>query len=80
MGYPIPPNYNPADWMLDCAQGVDEQDLEEHGFFQKDERDHSKKGNTLLVVPRNDQHVSSWTELLVLMTREKVSLVRTPPL
>lgn len=32
-GYPLPPNYNPADWVMFCAQSVKTEILEEAGFF-----------------------------------------------
>jgi len=38
-GHPNPPNYNPADWIMNVAQSVPLQELDEHGFFPKDERD-----------------------------------------
>lgn len=38
-GHPNPPNYNPADWIMNVAQSVSMKELDEHGFFPKDERD-----------------------------------------
>ena len=32
-GYPLPPNYNPADWIMYCAQSSTLDVLEEAGFF-----------------------------------------------
>lgn len=37
-GHPNPPNYNPADWIMNVAQSVDEKTLDADGFFPKDER------------------------------------------
>jgi hypothetical protein len=38
-GHPNPPNYNPADWIMNVAQSVPLATLDEHGFFPQDERD-----------------------------------------
>ena len=40
-GYPNPPNYNPADWIMHVAQSVDLPKLEAAGFFPDDEREMS---------------------------------------
>jgi len=37
--HPNPPNYNPADWIMNVAQSVELAQLESDGFFPKDERD-----------------------------------------
>lgn len=37
-GHPCPRNYNPADWIMKIAQKVPIQELEEAGFFPRDER------------------------------------------
>lgn len=36
--HPVPPNYNPADWIMSIAQQVPENQLDEDGFFPKDNR------------------------------------------
>eukprot|EP00980_Cylindrotheca_fusiformis_P027771 scaffold22559_cov111-Cylindrotheca_fusiformis.AAC.10 len=38
-GHPLPPRYNPADWIMDVAQSVPIDELNQLGFFPKDERD-----------------------------------------
>jgi len=38
-GHPLPPNYNPADWIMNVAQTVETKELETDGFFPTDERD-----------------------------------------
>jgi ABC-type multidrug transport system ATPase subunit len=35
---PLPPNYNPADWIMNVAQATPIEELDELGFFPKDER------------------------------------------
>lgn len=37
-GHPIPPNYNPADWIMSVAQRIPEEKLESDGFFKADNR------------------------------------------
>jgi ABC-type multidrug transport system ATPase subunit/ABC-type multidrug transport system permease subunit len=37
-GNPCPPNYNPADWIMNVAQSVAIPELNEKGFFPKDTR------------------------------------------
>mmetsp|Transcript_28343 Transcript_28343/g.65720 ORF Transcript_28343/g.65720 Transcript_28343/m.65720 type:complete len:589 (-) Transcript_28343:1444-3210(-) len=37
-GHPNPPNYNPADWIMNVAQSVEIPQLDKDGFFPKDER------------------------------------------
>jgi len=38
-GYPNPPNYNPADWIMQVAQSVELEELDDAGFFPKDARE-----------------------------------------
>lgn len=37
-GQPLPPKYNPADWIMNVAQSVPADELEKKGFFLEDER------------------------------------------
>ena len=37
-GHPVPPNYNPADWIMNVAQSFDLAELDKAGFFPKDNR------------------------------------------
>lgn len=37
-GHPLPPRYNPADWIMNVAQSVPYAELDEKGFFQEDKR------------------------------------------
>jgi ABC-type multidrug transport system ATPase subunit len=36
--HPVPPNYNPADWIMNVAQVYDEKKLVADGFFPEDKR------------------------------------------
>lgn len=38
-GHPNPPNYNPADWIMNVAQAIPLKQLNDDGFFPKDNRD-----------------------------------------
>eukprot|EP00934_Nitzschia_sp_Nitz4_P006073 Nitzschia sp. Nitz4//scaffold4_size323378//275040//277173//NITZ4_000707-RA/size323378-augustus-gene-0.60-mRNA-1//-1//CDS//3329553540//6063//frame0 len=38
-GQPLPAKYNPADWIMNVAQTVPYDELDQNGFFQTDERD-----------------------------------------
>ena len=38
-GHPNPPNYNPADWVMNVAQSVSLKELDDIGFFPSDDRD-----------------------------------------
>jgi ABC-type multidrug transport system permease subunit len=44
---PVPPNFNPADWIMTVAQRVPEQDLIRDGFFPKESLKSEGKGTTL---------------------------------
>eukprot|EP00545_Synedropsis_sp_CCMP1620_P006773 CAMPEP_0119029612 /NCGR_PEP_ID=MMETSP1176-20130426/40607_1 /TAXON_ID=265551 /ORGANISM="Synedropsis recta cf, Strain CCMP1620" /LENGTH=762 /DNA_ID=CAMNT_0006985961 /DNA_START=446 /DNA_END=2734 /DNA_ORIENTATION=- len=37
--HPSPPNYNPADWIMNVAQSVELRQLDADGFFPEDERE-----------------------------------------
>ena len=37
-GHPTPPNYNPADWIMNVAQAVELDQLDKDGFFPNDTR------------------------------------------
>jgi hypothetical protein len=82
LGYPVPPNYNPADWVLDVAQINSVEELERKGFFGSMPEGHlaniifSKQQEALDIPDRH--HVSRWTEFLHLQKREAYTLHRNP--
>jgi hypothetical protein len=80
LGYSVPENYNPADWILDVAQGESTEMLESHGFFPQEQslaateyRDYD------LASMKPEVHKESCcAEFGLLLEREKNSLVRSP--
>jgi len=72
--YPLPPKYNPADWMLDVAEENDVAALERAGFFPKAPESSAPKVGEL-AFPKSD-HVSQCVEYRMLANREKISLLR----
>jgi ABC-type multidrug transport system ATPase subunit len=88
-GYPLPANYNPADWVLDVAQGNSIEELVASSFFSKEPEDlvltepsgHLKKvknlGEEELKLPERNS-VSVWQEIKLLQQREMRNLRRNP--
>jgi len=90
--YPMPPNYNPADWIMMVAQMQDIKELESAGFFPKDERPLTEAfegdqmenkdalGNTItrasVVGQIDERHVTQMTEFVWLMRREIIAMKR----
>lgn len=80
LGYNIPENYNPADWILDVAQGESMEMLETHGFFPEEQsrdfeeyRDYDRASMIGRV-----HKASCCVEFELLLEREKNSLIRNP--
>jgi ABC-type multidrug transport system ATPase subunit len=78
--YSIPDNYNPADWILDVAQGDSMEMLESHGFFPKE---HSQDLSQYQDYNRDSMKqtvhkVSCCIELEMLLHREMISMIRNP--
>lgn len=80
LGYSIPDNYNPADWILDVAQGDSMEMLESHGFFPKEHsQDFSQYQDYNRASMKQTVHkVSCCIELEMLLHREIISLIRNP--
>ena len=73
---PLPPKYNPADWIMIVAQSVSEDELEANGFFEDNPLpaieatiDESKRSTT-------KKHVNLFTQLRLLVFRDIQSLKR----
>mmetsp|Transcript_21950 Transcript_21950/g.24304 ORF Transcript_21950/g.24304 Transcript_21950/m.24304 type:complete len:631 (+) Transcript_21950:56-1948(+) len=87
-GYPVPPNYNPGDWILDVAQTNEISDLTKGGFFLEcddtittttnNDKTTSKNNNKNEEVPSNKATASLWTQLVLLSQREKTSMIKNP--
>lgn len=84
LGYSIPEQYNPADWILDVAQGESMEMLESHGFFPEQNSESSKdiasyKDFDRRSSMKREVHKTSWcVELEMLLERERNSLIRSP--
>jgi ABC-type multidrug transport system ATPase subunit len=87
-GHPNPPNYNPADWIMNVAQSIPLPELDQEGFFPKDERNlptdqvrgKDTLGMTLTVHHASgdfdDIPVSMATQVRMLFTRELKNVQR----
>ena len=84
-GYPLPPKYNPADFIMIVAQTVSETDLEEAGFFPDgvDEEEALARTNAdnsrqaLGAAAKNGvRHVSRYLEIFELLRREAFAMRR----
>ena len=89
--HPMPPNYNPADHIMDVAQQYSQEQLIAEGFFAKDERnlpdaivpkEEKELLNSLGVSAHEDisddewKHVGFGTESLMLLKRELIHTTR----
>lgn len=90
--FAMPPNYNPADWIMMVAQMQDVKELESAGFFPKDERPLAEAfegneiegkdalGNTVarasVIGNVDERHVSQFTEFVWLLRREAIAMKR----
>ena len=90
-GHPNPPHYNPADWIMNVAQSIPIPELDQTGFFPKDERDlvaaftekvegKDELGVTLTVhhasADFDDKQVGIVTQVRMLFTRELMNVHR----
>lgn len=80
----MPPNYNPADWIMKIAQQYSQERLLDEGFFTKDER---KLGPATIPIEEvesqddkiNDdewKHVGFSVEVILLLKREFIHCTR----
>eukprot|EP00543_Licmophora_paradoxa_P003728 CAMPEP_0202456442 /NCGR_PEP_ID=MMETSP1360-20130828/13682_1 /ASSEMBLY_ACC=CAM_ASM_000848 /TAXON_ID=515479 /ORGANISM="Licmophora paradoxa, Strain CCMP2313" /LENGTH=602 /DNA_ID=CAMNT_0049076239 /DNA_START=87 /DNA_END=1892 /DNA_ORIENTATION=- len=89
-GHPNPPNYNPADWIMNVAQSISEKQLNDDGFYPKDERpledafeaEHGKDALGITLTTRRKEGgvdmrpVGIGTETALLFKREMNNLAR----
>jgi ABC-type multidrug transport system ATPase subunit len=78
-GYPMPNNYNPADWVIDVSQSNSVEDLKKTSFFKEEPTSTkivAKSGDKLQIPEQN--HVSMWAELKLLQQREFRDIKRNP--
>jgi hypothetical protein len=76
--YPLPAQYNPADWILDVAQQHDIVDLERAGLFAKQQT--NKFDDSVPDYPSIPSNVQAplSIQLAMLLEREKIALVKDP--
>jgi ABC-type multidrug transport system ATPase subunit len=88
-GYPLPSNYNPADWVINVAQQYEPEVLERAGFFEPDYRENvypevRKKGEDFLghkirnrkKLSRDERVPSLMIQTRMLFSRELVHMYR----
>ena len=58
---PLPPEYNPADWVMIVAQSVPDKDLEKLGFYENDTTDQIEPSTVLekIVLGKPSQSATS---------------------
>jgi hypothetical protein len=74
--HPLPPKYNPADWIMIVAQSVSEDELESQGFFEKDPNLLDEASKEALPGNADGKHVGYSTQLGLLLKRDLLSLKR----
>eukprot|EP00980_Cylindrotheca_fusiformis_P027776 scaffold22559_cov111-Cylindrotheca_fusiformis.AAC.15 len=62
-GHPLPPKYNPADWIMNVAQSVPIDELNQLGFFPQDERDLPDPGTEIYVDGKDESGHANGDEL-----------------
>eukprot|EP00522_Entomoneis_paludosa_P001388 CAMPEP_0172475348 /NCGR_PEP_ID=MMETSP1065-20121228/69819_1 /TAXON_ID=265537 /ORGANISM="Amphiprora paludosa, Strain CCMP125" /LENGTH=673 /DNA_ID=CAMNT_0013233547 /DNA_START=69 /DNA_END=2090 /DNA_ORIENTATION=+ len=86
-GYPVPSQYNPADWVIDVAQGHDMEELTKARFFSDEpatfvsEAQAKRDATTdkqLVEMIHGGTSVSKWKEFLMVQQREMAGLTRNP--
>ena len=75
-GFPLPPNYNPADWVLEVSEDNQVSELRKAGFFPTSV-DVPKPSDKELEYPKI-RHAGMLMELQMLLEREKRNYARNP--
>eukprot|EP00594_Rhizosolenia_setigera_P000825 CAMPEP_0178948312 /NCGR_PEP_ID=MMETSP0789-20121207/5402_1 /TAXON_ID=3005 /ORGANISM="Rhizosolenia setigera, Strain CCMP 1694" /LENGTH=550 /DNA_ID=CAMNT_0020628663 /DNA_START=206 /DNA_END=1855 /DNA_ORIENTATION=+ len=84
-GYPVPPRYNPADWIMSVAQLNEIPDLTAAGFFPKDRRKKNKKALAMTIMQAiglesgqeaKPERLSVKDQIILLLKRELVNFKR----
>jgi len=80
---PLPPKYNPADWIMIVAQSVPDKDLEKLGFYENDTTDQIEPSTVLekIVLGKPSQsanHVSVGVQIRLLLKRDFAAMRRDP--
>lgn len=83
-GYPVPSNYNTAEWALSVAQSESDESLEKNGFYYKEKSlllgveqpIKNEETTTISLYLGQKETASLWTELILLLQREKYTLAR----
>jgi len=81
-GFPMPDNYNPADWVIDVSETNNIDVLKNTTFFPSEPKNNNKivpkeSGDTLLKIP-DSKPVSIFVELQYLLRREFRDIKRNP--
>lgn len=76
--HPLPPKYNPADWIMIVAQSVSEEDLEAQGFFEKDSRPEVPVGEQGIegLTAGKEKRVGFCVQLGMLFRRDVIAVKR----
>lgn len=77
-GYPLPKNYNPADWVIDVAQSNSLEDLQKNSHFFLENKDKIRPSQVEKIQVPDRSHVSMWQELKLLQEREFRDIKRNP--
>jgi len=80
-GHPVPQNYNPADWIMHIAQAIPLPELEESGFFPRDERSVPTPGTDMSVAfpsksQRKYEKVGRWKQISLIFSRDCNDMIR----
>ena len=80
---PLPPKYNPADWIMIVAQSVPDKDLEKLGFYENDTTDQIEPSTVLekIVLGKPSQsanHVGVGVQIRLLLKRDFAAMRRDP--